>query len=196
MDFAALAQSIADQFVTVRNAPVPFLAACIALWFGLRSFVRGQFETRLANAASTIEMLEKQIDRNEVKLEIERPTLQPLPELMPRDSSVEVPEAAQDYPARLIALYQSHTKIQAAEIMKDHLGTQITATGSVNNVNEPYSDGRVMVSLKNDDILFFCFFDLVTDRIKGLRKNDKITISGILEEVDNFGIEIRQCRIL
>jgi tRNA_anti-like len=196
MDFGALAQSIADQFVTVRNAPVPFLTACIALWFGLRWFVRGQFETRLANAASTIEMLEKQIDRNEVRLEIERPNFPPPAELAPRDSSVEVPEAAQDFPARLIALYRSHTKIQAADIMKEHLGSSITITGTVNNVSEPYSDGRVTVSLTKEDNLSFCTFEKATDRIRGLRKNDKITVCGKLEEVSSFGLELKECQIL
>jgi hypothetical protein len=61
MDFKNLAQSVWDQFVTVWNTPVPFIAVAIALWFGMRWYFKSQHETRAANSDSTVKLLERQL---------------------------------------------------------------------------------------------------------------------------------------
>jgi hypothetical protein len=68
MDFGAIADSIWKQFVTVWNAPVPFLAALIGSWLVIRWFIRGQYETRLANAASSLELANRRVEDYERKL--------------------------------------------------------------------------------------------------------------------------------
>lgn len=68
MDFGETAKTIWAQFVTVWNAPVPFLAALIASWFVMRWFIRGHYETRLANADSTVSLQERQIHEYKEKL--------------------------------------------------------------------------------------------------------------------------------
>jgi hypothetical protein len=68
MDFGALAKTVWDQFVTVWHTPVPFLAALFASWFVMRWFIKGQYETRLANAASKFELADARVHDYERKL--------------------------------------------------------------------------------------------------------------------------------
>lgn len=68
MDFAAIAKSISEQVVTVWHAPVPFLAAFIASWLVMRAFIRGQFETRLSNIQSTLDLRNAQLQDYKDKL--------------------------------------------------------------------------------------------------------------------------------
>lgn len=68
MDFGALAKTVWDQFVTVWHTPVPFLAALIASWFAMRWFVKGQYDVRLANAASRLQLADDRVQDYERKL--------------------------------------------------------------------------------------------------------------------------------
>jgi hypothetical protein len=198
MDPGAIARSIADQFVTVWNTPVPFLAVCVALWLLLRWHIRGQFETRLVNAQSTIDMLEKQLDRGEAKTAVAKQGqhILPPPELAPRDISVTTGDTDFDAVKKLMALYRSHTKLQAAEVMQQYYGNKLVLTGTINNVGEPHWDKSVMASLEVSDDLVFCSFNEATDQIKNLRKGDKVTVEGSIKVVDNAGVEITDCTIL
>lgn len=197
MDFGAIAQTIADQFVTVWNAPVPFIGVCVALWFLLRWHIRGQFETRLANAESTVEMLEKQIDRGQAKAAVteQGQNVPPPPQLAPRDISVSADDNGEQVIRKYTALYKSHTKLQAAEIMKKYYGDKLTITGKVNNVTLIHSK-QVMLALEIKGEISFCMFDKVTDRLKQLNKDDKITVSGTVSSIDGMGVEISDCELL
>jgi hypothetical protein len=68
MDFNILANSIWMQIVMVWRAPVPFLALAIAIWFLVRWHFSGAYQTRLANAESTKELLERQLQEYRDKL--------------------------------------------------------------------------------------------------------------------------------
>ena len=68
MDIDQLATAIGKQFVTAWNAPVPFLAAMIAGWLVIRWFIRDQYETRLANAASKLDLADARVQDYERKL--------------------------------------------------------------------------------------------------------------------------------
>jgi hypothetical protein len=197
MDFGEIAQTIADQFVTVWNAPVPFLGVCVALWFLLRWHIRGQFETRLANAYSTIEMLEKQIDRGQAKAALteQGQNVPPPPELAPRDISVRAGDDGEEAIVKYTALYISHTKLQAAEIIRKYYGDKLTITGIVNNVTPTHSK-KIMLALDIKDKITFCIFSKVTERLKHLNKGDKITVSGTVSSIDSLGVAISDCELL
>lgn len=68
MDFDQAAQTIGRQFMTAWNAPVPFLAAMAAGWFVLRWYLKGQYETRISNAESTIALRNAQLQDYKDKL--------------------------------------------------------------------------------------------------------------------------------
>lgn len=68
MDIDNLAKSIWAQFVTVWETPVPVIAAGIAIWFLLRWYFSGTYKTRLDNAKSTKELLERQLQEYRDKL--------------------------------------------------------------------------------------------------------------------------------
>ncbi|MFN7400633.1 MAG: hypothetical protein ACK5SX_16605 [Sandaracinobacter sp.] len=61
MDFSAFGVSIWAQFVTVWNAPAPFLAAVVAAWFLIRWHFQASYEKQLSNASSTEKLLERQL---------------------------------------------------------------------------------------------------------------------------------------
>lgn len=68
MDFMALANSLWQQFVTVWNAPVPFIAAVLLSWFVIWKIIRREFANRLADAASRLELAEARVGDYERKL--------------------------------------------------------------------------------------------------------------------------------
>ena len=61
MDFGAVAESVWKQFVTVWNAPVPFLAALLLMGWVIWKIVSREYETRLANAASRLELADARL---------------------------------------------------------------------------------------------------------------------------------------
>lgn len=69
MDIDQIAQTIGTSFVTAWNAPIPFLAAMLVGWVIIRWFIKGQFETRLANADSTISLQDRQLNDYRDKLD-------------------------------------------------------------------------------------------------------------------------------
>ena len=69
MDPDQLAAAVGRQFVTAWNAPVPFLAALLAGWLILRWHIKGQFDTKLTNAQSTIDLRDRQLQDYKDKLD-------------------------------------------------------------------------------------------------------------------------------
>lgn len=61
MDFNIVAQSIWKQIVAVWDAPVPFLAVVVLIWFVMRWAIGSQYAIRLSNAESTEKLLERQL---------------------------------------------------------------------------------------------------------------------------------------
>lgn len=68
MDPGEIAKSIWEQFVTVGNAPVPFIAAVLFSGWLIWLAVRREYATRLANADSTQALLERQLQDYKDKL--------------------------------------------------------------------------------------------------------------------------------
>jgi hypothetical protein len=68
-DFNQIAQSILAQLATVWRTPVSFFAALIASWFLIRWHINGQFETRISNSQSTIDLQDRQLQDYKDKLD-------------------------------------------------------------------------------------------------------------------------------
>lgn len=73
MAFSALSASIWTQFATALGAPVPFLAAVIAVAVMIRWYFHNSYETRLSNSESTVKMLERQLQEYRDKTGSETP---------------------------------------------------------------------------------------------------------------------------
>jgi hypothetical protein len=68
MDFGAAAQSVWNQFVTVAHAPVPLLAALIALGIVILWLARWRFRTRIETLRSLADLREAQLQDYKDKL--------------------------------------------------------------------------------------------------------------------------------
>lgn len=68
MDFGAIADSLAKQFVTVWNAPVPFLAAVLLAGWVIWKLVQREYANRLADAGSRLELANDRVKEYERKL--------------------------------------------------------------------------------------------------------------------------------
>lgn len=73
MDFEALANAIADQFVIAWNAPIPFFAALLLGWFLLRLWERYRVSKQIENLQSENSALRERIQlRDDRAAEYER----------------------------------------------------------------------------------------------------------------------------
>ncbi len=61
MDFTSFAQSIWTQIVTIWNAPVPFVAVAIALWFAMRAYYRAHYSKQLADSEARLKLRDDEI---------------------------------------------------------------------------------------------------------------------------------------
>lgn len=68
MDFSIIAASIGKQFVTVWNAPVPFLAVVLLSIWAVWKVVHREFTNRLADAASRLDLSQSRVQEYERKL--------------------------------------------------------------------------------------------------------------------------------
>jgi hypothetical protein len=73
MDFDEFAATIGRQFVTALNAPVPFLAAVLAVGILMRWYFANSYATRINNGISTEKLLERQLQEYKDKTGGETP---------------------------------------------------------------------------------------------------------------------------
>lgn len=203
MDFGAVAKSVWDQFVTVWHTPVPFFAALLASWFAMRWFIRGQYETRLANADSTIAMLEKKLDRQETSEAISIAATQVAHETAPRSQAQDRPkgeelrrlsdaEVTNATPKQIMSLLVGRTLIQAKPLVDQYTGKAMTVTGSLKDVIE-LSTASVLLTMMTDGFLVFCYFQNSSQRLLSVKTGETITVRGLLEGISNLGFDLAEC---
>jgi len=110
-------------------------------------------------------------------------------------------------PERLFSFYQDNTSIQAAERVKPHIGQWIKVTGTLGNVR-PWTGSSSQVTFEPSSTPVFerTWLDYTTiymyfrdaqkiDRFKILKRGDKITVIGQLQEVDAVDLHLDNCEL-
>ncbi len=207
MEPKQIAQGIWDQFVTVTQAPVPFLAALIASWFVMRWFIRGHFDTRLANAQSTIDMLEKQLDRLGTQEaaaaaaapmttagEIKAPPPKPKARSSKKGAS-KTYVRDEHTPLHYIGMFEGRTEFLAQKMLEAEIGKWMRVTGIVAAVTP--SAGDVMVALPIADMrMLFGYFAPDTPGLEKLHMGDSISFEGQIESIRPLGVTLIGCAFI
>jgi hypothetical protein len=105
-----------------------------------------------------------------------------------------------------MSFYREHTSLQAAELVKHHLGQWMTVKGTIRNImaSPPsLSSSYVIVSVdENPDeflgpSIYFTFTEpREMDRLKTMRRGDKLTAVGEIETIKSGELELRNCKIV
>lgn len=201
MDFGALAKSVWEQFVTVWHTPVPFLAALIASWFVMRWFIRGHYEVRLANDQSTIEMLEKRLDRQQSEEAIAiatsattiAKTVTARPPVLPhKPGGITIRDVTN--------VFKEHTEFQSKKLIEPMLGRVLAVSGPVRDVSvreRKDAPPQIVVSLYPDEEgLIICAFNGRDPDLEDLNKEEVISVEGVLESATALWVELTGCRML
>jgi hypothetical protein len=108
-------------------------------------------------------------------------------------------------PERLFSFYQDNTAIQAAERFKPHIGQWMKVTGTLGNVR-PWTGlfSQVTFERSSTPVLERTWLDYTTiymyfrdaqkvDRLKILKRGDKMTVIGQIREVDALDLHLDNC---
>jgi tRNA_anti-like len=110
-------------------------------------------------------------------------------------------------PERLFSFYQDNTAIHAAERVKPHIGQWIKITGMLGDVR-PWTGifSQVTFERSSTPVLERTWLDYTTiymyfrdaqkiDRLKILKRGDKMTVIGQLHEVDAVDLRLDNCEL-
>jgi hypothetical protein len=210
MDPSSIAKEIADQFVTIWHAPVPFfIAVAIAGWL-IWLAVRREYATRLANSNSTIDMLEKRLNRHEAdeamtvatmrdRAKAETETSRQKESAGPASAEAHEPVAPPKPITieEIVNLFRNETDIKAQRLLRPSIGASVTIEGSVTNVLPGAIGDMVSVGVALSSVpgLLLCNFP-VSEAVNDLRRGDKIAAVGVLSGADSLGISIGDCKLL
>jgi hypothetical protein len=173
--------------------PVAFVAGVILIWWNFRR------NREQANAE-----ISPPRGRVAPGVTIEAP-LPDKPEVTAKQERVFVPPELT--PERLFSFYQDSTAIHAAERFKAHIGQWMNVTGTLGNVS-PWTGHFSLVTFENSSTPVFerTWLDYTTiymyfrdeqkiDRLKILKRGDKITVIGQIKEVDAVVLHLDNCEL-
>jgi hypothetical protein len=108
-------------------------------------------------------------------------------------------------PERLLSFFQDNTDIQATELTKDRIGQWIPFTGTLRNVG-PFNGYLAQVSFEKnyvqprtwfDDADIYCYFGKAQiDRLRVLKRGDKITVIGQISIIRRLILELDNCELV
>jgi len=204
MDPSAIAKAIIDQFVTVWHAPVPFLIALGILGWLIWLAVKREYETRLANAASTIKLLKEQLDFRQATEAISIAASRVAHEVAEeRLDTPEQPEATLWSVAgtdvaipHLKKIVAGKTGAQAQVLLADYLGKRMTVSGQVKDVSPYGAMPGGLIAIRKDGEFIFAYFKSMTDpRFTAMSAGDSVTVRGILDSVSKLSVDLVQCEL-
>jgi hypothetical protein len=210
MDFLTY---LAREGAVIWQAPVTFLIAVVLAGLVAFALARWAYATRLEHsqsrldsANSTIEMLEKRLDRAEqsdaiaieaVSRAARLPILNSEAAGSPTDVIVEGPREflpAHYTPDFLADLFENQTSMQAQEALKKHIGKWMTYTGQVRDVSHVNRGVLLAIPLAEGRLLFCDFLDLAG--LRTLDLGDTVTVIGRLESANALGVRLEQCELV
>ena len=108
-------------------------------------------------------------------------------------------------PERLLSFFEENTTIQATELTKDRIGQWIQVTGTVRNVGA-FNGYFVSVSFEKTDepqtwfdyaeILCYFMGKLQINRLKILKRGDKIIVIGQISRIRTRALELDNCELV
>jgi hypothetical protein len=168
--------------------PLAFVAGLVLLWWNFRrNRERGNAEILPPNDSFTGE------------------TPAAKPEATAKQERVFVPPELT--PERLFSFYRDNTAIQAAELVKPHIGQWIKVAGTLGDVR-PWTGLSSQVTFERSNIpalertwldyttIYMYFRDAQKiDRLRILKRGDKLTVIGQINEVDAVDLRLDNCEL-
>jgi hypothetical protein len=201
MGFEELREWVEGEWAVIQGAPISFLVAVIAASIFLRWIIKGQYETRLANAQSTIEMLEKRLDRSEVVAATEQRIAKVEAEL---ERTSEPPKnmeflRSEQTGFQLPSEFVGMTGAQEQLIAEKYVGKWTKVSGVVANTGlSTIGEGCHVILQETQgqrDPIALVMFDSMNDAVIGLNKGDEFSAVGEIESLDATGITLVHSRI-
>ncbi len=199
MNSGEIASAIADQFVTVWSAPIPFLAAILFAGWLIWIYVKREYATRLANAQSTIDLLDRRLQTHQVDetIAIAAATADSaLPKRRSTAKTLTVTTNASTTAKEIFETFRQHTAVRANELVQPLIGSVMEVAGTVAQVN--LGDEGYVVSVSADDKagLVFCVFPESHPDIGEIDKDDAITVKGKISTLSTLWINLIDCQII
>jgi hypothetical protein len=103
-------------------------------------------------------------------------------------------------PKRLRSFYRENTSIQAAELTKNYIGQWMKVTGCLGEVIG--NEFRSQVTFQHNYIsleyfvIFMYFREPHIDRLKILRRGDKLTVIGQIQRVESIELHLDNCELV
>jgi hypothetical protein len=183
------------QYIIVASA----IAAIIGILIGVALIIIGDRQ----NAAQHNKAVNSLVEAAKKVVEVFTPTIKP--DVITEQERVFVPPELT--PERLFSFYQDNTAIQAAELVKPHIGHWMKVIGTLGNVR-PWTGHSSQVTFEHSSkpvlertwldytTIYMYFRDaLKIDRLRILKRGDKITVIGQLREVDAVDLHLDNCEL-
>ncbi len=189
----------------ISGAPFVFFSALFVVGSAVFFTIQWAFATRLENAKSTIEMLQKRVDTEQAQENLVLADLRPsaaAKRVYVDQAPTQPPRLASDVaqgitPESIRRSLLGLTEYQISKIVEDLLGRRISVNGQVTGVNSRRLSGTVAVGLLVQNAgLYICRFNENEPRLSLLSIGESVQVSGVIDEIDSLGVSLSECQFI
>lgn len=205
MDFESIARSIGNQFVTVWNAPIPFLAVLLVVGYVIWRICQWQHGVRIAHLNSQLELYR---EANAVSVASSANTIPPAPvaEALPAEPAPPGPAPVEREfvgdditPNTVRKLFWDGGSTLASQMAAaPFVGKWMKISGHVANMS--LAIGVIMVSLRSEDANILPVVNLSFsgdgDQLAAIGIGDPITAIGKLYSAEPLSIFFVDCELV
>lgn len=99
-------------------------------------------------------------------------------------------------PQYLVDLFKGRTDLQGENLVKEHLGKEMTVSGLIDRIALLGSGPKLSVSIEHKPGILAFFEKDWKDRLIVLRKGDQICVTGKIDSVSGTIISLESCKIV
>jgi hypothetical protein len=182
----------AHPFLTVLS--YIFAVGCVtgAIAIGILAPRRFEAEKENARLKDALDELTQEGSRAR-----SRNTQELLPAVIPENVPAIVrSETAILTPQYLVNLFKGRTELQAQHLVREHLGRDITVSGTIRAIAPLMMSDQSQMTIKHEPTILAYFDGSWRDRLNALHIEDQVSVTGKVEAVNESVVALVNCKIV
>jgi hypothetical protein len=99
-------------------------------------------------------------------------------------------------PQYLVSLFKGRTDLQGQNLIKEHLGTEVTVSGKIRSIEPQPAFSRLRMIVEHEPVVVAYFDSTWTERLTALYTGDKISLTGKVDSIAQGVVLLENCKIV